>query len=162
MYFFSLFPHPTVKHIEIEMRTSLNLHRKTMAHLLRLKNSYYCTFTSTIKRAIRLYVDNMSSGPAVSKTVSYQKKQKSDNWHQFNIVFTQNEYEHFTDYRNLYKLSLSHLVSLAVSFYYNSLKKMDHFCWGIHNYVPSLFPVYIINTHVNNGIERVEILYRLE
>ncbi len=48
-------------------------------------------------------------------SVKYQPADFKENWHQFNIKFEDIEYEHLTDMRNYFKLSVSRIFAYVVT-----------------------------------------------
>jgi hypothetical protein len=55
--------------------------------------------------------------PKKPRRVKYQERDEDARWRRFHVTFTMYEYEYFLDQRKIYKLSVSHILAIAVKKY---------------------------------------------
>lgn len=83
------------------------------------------------------------------KAVRYQKPIPGIPWMRMHLDLNESEYEHFIQLRCQHKLSVSHMLAIAIDQYLDKL-----LAEGMDNYKRSLFPVFIYDLHENkNDIE---------
>lgn len=90
--------------------------------------------------AMREYLQKRVNKKQVYRPVTYQSGSVGETWHNFHIDLEAEDYEIFTDMRNVYKMSVSLIVALAVGWFINTLKK-SIITKRMDNY-PSLKPYY--------------------
>ncbi len=81
--------------------------------------------------------------------VKYQPDDVKKNWHCFHIRFREDEYEFFTDLRNVCKYSVSYLLAKAVALYLDEIGDIDGEK-SVDNY--RLFRNYVLHHEVVEGI----------
>ena len=129
--------------------TTLNIHvdilSKIEAAAERFKKSKRAIIVMLLKR---LMLDYKLQKLAFS-TVKYQDDDMEENWHCFHIRFREDENEYFVDMRKVCKLSVSHLLAIAVRrFLYRITRKRER--EFVANY--PFFVNYVMGRRVIDGI----------
>ena len=85
---------------------------------------------------LKLVMENNTKKTAGFRSIKYQKTTDNCSWHKFHIRLREDDYEFFLDLRKFLKLSVSHILAIAVKKYMKRLlegKITDNY--QIKNYI---------------------------
>lgn len=99
--------------------TTLNIHKRIKRRIKKLSVKRGMTQSDIVILLLKYYQTNECKICDLKNSVKYQKKGKKKYWKRFHIVLTDQEYEFFTDMRKLSKKSVSLILALSLSKYYN-------------------------------------------
>ena len=103
------------------VHTSVNIHKKYFNQLKEASDITGESVSSIIIRLLKLVMDDDTLKSRIERSVTYQERDNSSNWHNFHLRLRNDDYEFFTDMRNFLKFSVSFLIGFAVKKY---LKKI--------------------------------------
>lgn len=98
----------------MNIRTTINIRSTILDILDELSDETGLSRTKIIHFLLEKAKDDRHSALNFNSAVKYQVKAASEEWHKFHISFNSGFYELCIDLRKLYKLSLSHILALAV------------------------------------------------
>lgn len=118
--------------LEEMKRTSLYINEIVFEFIRNKAESEGVSIARVLKIAVEEFRKNYASTIECSDdSVSYQAT--GEKWHTFQIVFSDEEYELLIDFRKVWKLSVSFLVTMAFFYYINGEDGEQQ--RDIHNYV---------------------------
>ncbi|MFC1669225.1 hypothetical protein ACFL20_02455 [Spirochaetota bacterium] len=116
--------------------TTININKDILSRVTEASNVFQKSRTEIIVMLLKKMMKMESSKVCINRGIKYQKCNNEVNWHTFHITFKGDEYEYFLDLRKLLKMSLSHIVAIAVKKYLKSLfseKSTDNYMFS--NYI---------------------------
>ena len=123
----------------MEHHTTLNLELTTYEELKNLAAAKDISVGTAIVVLMKLLSHEVMHRKMPERLVEYQKLSEGDEWYTCHVYWSFPEYQHFTDMRNFFKMSVSFLVSEALRKYgHQLLNSTDSEEWDDKN----LFPHY--------------------
>lgn len=131
-------------------RTSLYLKEPVYEMMVEKADEYGISISELLKRVISKFLRSYSKIIEPSyESVCYQPSSRK--WHTFSIRFSDTEYEHLVDFRKVWKISVSFIVSMAFLYFINDEKAEDEeICSNEHSYVVGFYE--IVKKIVNDEI----------
>ncbi|TAL37496.1 MAG: hypothetical protein EPN93_05770 [Spirochaetes bacterium] len=108
------------------LTTTINMHCTTRERIIRaagLKESKQRDIVVLLLKRIMRDIDRLQGGFTL---VKYQPADPEKRWHCFCLQIREDENEFFTDMRKLCKITVSHLLAIAVRLYLDELLRMPH------------------------------------
>jgi hypothetical protein len=97
---------------EFILRTTINVESELLELLKEKCKELDVSLTSVIKKAVKMYIDNMEKDDYKWHTLTYQKKGLS--YKKFHIKLKAFEYDTYSDAKKITRLSFSHIVAIAL------------------------------------------------
>lgn len=125
--FFSLIGIPFVlyfENISIEVRhmdTTLNIHADILKKIADSACSRGMHRSELIVLLLNKIMDETRHSVRMGRLVQYQKRRPRGEWRRIHARFEADEYEYFLDLRKLMKMSLSHILAVAVEKYIDAI-----------------------------------------
>lgn len=105
------------------METTLNIHAEILQRITLAAQLKGVSRSDVIVTLIKLVMDDIPDPGRFGSMVRYQERSNPEDWHIFHIQLRVDDYEYMLDLRKLLKMSVSLILSYAVSKYLNSILK---------------------------------------
>ena len=128
-------------------RTTINIHEDTLTLLSNLSVMLGTPRDLVIKSAMHLLSKEMKHRDLPQRLVQYQESDVKENWRSLHIKLSFEQYAHFVDMRNFFKMSVSFLIALALQKYGQTLLKEKEIS------DKNLFEEYFITKKVHGGLQ---------
>ncbi len=107
------------------MKTTINIRIDNLRKIELAAKSMGISRSKMIACLLKKVMEERNDSVTLGKMVKYQKKRKISDWRISHVNFREDEYEYFTDLRKILKMSLSLILSDAVSHYLGKEGRID-------------------------------------
>jgi hypothetical protein len=97
------------------METTLNVHTNILKQILEIAELKDISRREIIISLLNKMMDDTARSVKMGRLVQYQKRRPGKEWRRIHVIFEADEYEYFLDLRKLLKMSLSHILAVAVN-----------------------------------------------
>jgi hypothetical protein len=105
------------------METTLNIHADIQKKIEETVISKGIIRRELIVLLLNKIMDETRHSVKMGRLVQYQKRRPRKEWRRVHVRFEADEYEYFLDLRKLMKMSLSHILAVAVEKYIDEISK---------------------------------------
>ena len=105
------------------MDTTLNIHADILIKIADTTVSTGTRRSELIVLLLHRIMDETGHSVRMGRLVQYQKRRPKHEWRRIHVSFEADEYEYFLDMRKLMKLSLSHILAIAVDKYLDEITR---------------------------------------
>ena len=121
----------------MEHHTTLNLELSLRQKLITLAEAQDISVNKTIVILMKLLSCEIKHRKIPERLVEYQKLSENEEWCTCHLYLSFSEYQHFSDMRNFFKMSVSFLVAYAVKKYgHQLLNNLSPENWDDKNLFP--------------------------
>ena len=104
------------------IHTTINIHPELYDQLFtECMDKAEVTETELVAIIMKLVSQEMSQRERPKRAVEYQKGPEDKKWKIVHLYLTEDEYDHFVDMRNFFKMSVAHMVALGLKKYFHQI-----------------------------------------
>ncbi|HOT45139.1 MAG TPA: hypothetical protein PLM53_01455 [Spirochaetota bacterium] len=127
------------------IETTINIHIDCLMKLSDIARRTGMSRTMVIAHLLKYAMDVREKDIRCGRRVRYQAREKADGWHTLHVKLRPDDYEYLLDLRKLLKMSVSLILSIAVTKY---LKRIMTATKGDNNQIQN----YMITKRIIDGI----------
>jgi hypothetical protein len=129
---------------EMNLKTTINVEANRLQNLKQLCEVHGQSVSTVIKKAVKLYIDNLNMDEYKWCTITYQEK--APQFKKFHITLKPYEYDVYMDIKKITRFSFSLIVALAIDKYLDIILQQT-------DQIPDSYPLFAYSkycTHKNN------------